>query len=101
MRREDRDAFADAARARRDADAVVEENIREETLARVMRVERPRERDVAADEARVDAARRAARRARATRAWRCGSEGTEAEGTKAEGTAEASRSASRTGASGR
>ena len=66
MRREDRDAFADAARARRDADAVVEENIREETLARVMRV-RPRERDVAADEARVDAARRAARRV-ATRA---------------------------------
>ena len=66
MRRDDRDAFADAARLRRDADAVVEENIREETLARVMRV-RPRERDVAADEARVDAARRAARRV-ATRA---------------------------------
>ena len=61
MRREDLDAFEEAARARIDADAVAEEKKRERTLTRAMRV-RPRERDHAADEARVDAARRAARR---------------------------------------
>ena len=70
MRREDLDAFEQAARARIDADAVAEEKKRERALTRAMRV-RPRERDHAADEARVDAARRAARRVapRAVAMW--------------------------------